>query len=162
MVIVPQIVMVQPPVRLSVHRCKNTDQLPMLAWAGPLGFETDGVTPDAVESGHLATFRVKYRDWDNDAPSEIYVWVDINDDGGFEAGTERFALEKMAGATLPYSSGVDYTTSIMLAKVGDGDLKYYFEAADEEGAATGAPTVINTLRVLNSIPQLHWEWCFLV
>ena len=135
---------------------QNTDQLPMLVWADALGFDEDGVTPDAAEPVSRFTFRVKYRDWDNDEPNAIYVWVDVNNDKAFEIA-ERFALDKIPGSTLPYSSGVDYTTSMTLTKVGDGVVKYYFEAMDEDGNATGPATSINTLRVLNAIPELSWS-----
>lgn len=135
---------------------QNTDQPPMLVWADTLGFEADGVSPDAVEPGHRVTFRVKYRDWDNDAPNAIYLWVDVNNNNTFEI-TERFVLDKVSGSTLPLSSGVDYTVSMTLTKVGDGVIKYYFEAVDGDGSATGPATVINTLRVLNSIPELRWS-----
>ncbi|HHH47482.1 MAG TPA: hypothetical protein ENK51_01130, partial [Gammaproteobacteria bacterium] len=135
---------------------QNTDQTPILNWAGTTGFESDGVSPDAVEPGASVTFRVEYKDWDNDAPVSIYVWVDIDNDDLFEAGTERFAMTAVPSQTMPYSYGWDYTKSLTLAKIGDGLVKYYFEATDADGAATGPATQINTLRVVNAIPQLAW------
>jgi len=134
-----------------------TDHPPMLNWAGTLGFEADGVSPDAAAPGSRITFRVNYSDWDNNAPSAIYVWVDIDNNNSFEAGTERFALDKVQGATSSYSEGVDYSTSITLTKLGDGLVKYYFAATDEDGAATGPSTEIGTLRVLNAVPKLSWS-----
>ncbi len=139
----------------------NTGQAPVLDWAGTTGFESDGVSPDAVASGANVTFRVEYKDWDNDAPNQaaprsIYVWVDIDNDNQFEAGTERFVMDQVAGQTTPSGFGWDYSKTMTLSKVGDGQVKYYFEALDEDGPATGPATQVNTLRVLNVAPQLRW------
>ncbi len=139
----------------------NTEQTPVLDWAGSTGFESDGVNPDAVAPGVNVTFRVKYRDWDNDAPDRaaprsIYVWVDLDNDDQFEPGTERFVMEKVPGQSVASSAGWDYSKAMTLAKVGDGRIKYYFEAVDEDGPATGPATQINTLRVMNAVPQLSW------
>jgi len=135
---------------------QNTDQTPMLEWAGSTGFEADGVSPDAAASGTNMTFRVKYRDWDNDAPGGIYVWVDIDNDGLFEVETERFVMDEVAGQTVPYSVGRDYSKRIILSRVGDGLIKYYFAAQDADGSATGPATVINSVHVMNAVPQLAW------
>jgi len=140
---------------------QNTDQTPILDWAGTTGFENDGVSPDAVEPGATVTFRVEYKDWDNDPPDQavprsIYVWVDIDNDDLFEAGTEKFVMDEVAGQTMPYSYGWDYTKTMTLSKIGDGLVKYYFEAVDADGSATGPATQVNTLRVVNAIPQLAW------
>ena len=144
--------------RTPIH---NSDQAPILDWAGTAGFESDGVSPDAVAPGDHVTFRVKYRDWDNDPPDQamprsIYVWVDIDNDNQFEVGTERFVMDEVAGQTTPAGFGWDYSKTMTLSKVGDGQVKYYFEAMDEDGSATGSATQVNTVRVLNVVPQLSW------
>ena len=138
-----------------------TDQTPLLLWAGITGFEQDGVSPDAAAAGSTFTFRVRYKDYDNDAPDQaaprsIYLWVDIDDDDLFEIATERFVLDEVPGQTMPYSNGRDYTTRMSLSKVGDGSIKYYFEALDADGAASGVATGVSTLQILNAIPQLAW------
>ncbi len=141
---------------------QNTEQIPILDWAGTTGFEHDGVSPDAVEPGTNITFRVKYKDWDNDAPDQaaprsIYLWVDIDNDDLFDVGSERFVMDEVAGQTMPYSYGRDYSKSMTLSRVGDGLIKYYFEAVDEDGVATGPATIVNTVRVVNIAPQLVWS-----
>lgn len=140
---------------------QETDQTPILDWAGTSGFESDGVSPDALDAGGTATFRVEYKDWDGDAPDQaaprsIYVWVDIDNDDVFELATERFVLDEVPGQSMPFSYGWDYSTSMVLAKVGDGLIKYYFEAVDADGLATGPATEVNTLRIVNAVPALNW------
>ena len=140
---------------------QETDQTPILDWAGTSGFESDGVSPDALDAGGTVTFRVEYKDWDGDAPDQaaprsIYVWVDIDNDDVFEIATERFVLDEVPGQSMPFSYGWDYTTSMVLSKVGDGLIKYYFEAVDADGSATGPATEVNTLRIVNAVPVLNW------
>ena len=140
---------------------QETDQTPILDWAGTSGFESDGVSPDALDAGGTATFRVEYKDWDGDAPDQdaprsIYVWVDIDNDDLFELATERFVLDEVPGQSMPFSYGWDYATSMVLSKVGDGLIKYYFEAVDADGSATGPATEVNTLRIVNAVPVLNW------
>ena len=140
---------------------QSTDQPPVLDWAGSTGFENDGVSPDAVTAGSSVTFRVEYRDWDNDAPNQatprsIYLWIDLDDDSLFELATERFVMEKVPGQTVSPSSGWDYSRTMTLSKAGDGLIQYYFEALDEDGSATGPATLVNSVRVMNSAPQLAW------
>ncbi len=135
---------------------QSTDQPPMLEWAGGTGFESDGASPDAVTAGGRVTFRVKYRDWDNDAPDAVYLWVDVDSDGQFEAASERFAMEKVPGQTVPPSSGWEYRTAMRLSRIGSGVVEYYFEAVDGDGAATGPATQRSALRILNAVPQLAW------
>ena len=135
---------------------QETDQTPILDWLGDPGYESDGVSPDVVEQGVNVTFKVKYLDWDGDAPVSIYVWIDIDNDDTFEVGTERFVMAVATGQTMPYSYGWEYGKTTTLTKVGDGQFKYYFEATDEDGAATGPATEINTLRIVNATPELNW------
>ncbi len=133
-----------------------TDQAPLLDWAGVSEFESDGVSPDAAAAGSLFKFQVEYRDYDNDAPASIYLWLDANDNGSYEDPAEKYALQPVAVEPAPYVLGVDYATSVTLNKVGDNIIKYKFSAADLDGAASGAPTLDSTLQIQNSPPALDW------
>ncbi len=133
-----------------------TDQQPLLNWAGISGFENDGATPDAAPAGTAFKFQVEYRDYDNDPPTSIYLWLDANDNGTYEDPAEKHALQPVAVESAPYVLGVDYTTSVTLNKAGDNIIKYSFTAADADGAASGAPTLDSTLQIQNIAPTLAW------
>ncbi|MFC1602372.1 hypothetical protein ACFL3U_02265 [Pseudomonadota bacterium] len=135
---------------------QETDQFPILSWVEDLGYESDGVAPDIAEPDSDITFRVEYKDWDGDEPLSVDLWVDADNDDLFEEATERFSMTEVAGQTMPITYGLDYTATITLSKVGDGLVKYYFTATDEDGFATGPATNINTLRVATAVPQLNW------
>jgi len=135
---------------------QETDQTPFLDWIGQPEFESDGVGPDIAEPDANITFRVEYKDWDGDAPISVDLWVDVDNDDLFEEATERFSMAEASGQVMPYSHGRDYTKTLTLSKIGDGLVKYYFAATDEDGAATGPATNINTLRLVMAAPQLSW------
>jgi len=133
-----------------------TDQAPLLNWADISEFENDGVSPDAAAAGSVFKFQVEYKDYDNDAPSTIYLWLDVNDNGTYEDPAEKYALQPVAVESAPYVLGVDYATNVTLNKAGDNIIKYKFSAADLDGAASGAPTLDSTLQIQNTLPTLAW------
>ncbi len=135
---------------------QSTDQPPLLNWAGISGFENDGVRPDAATAGSAFEFRVEYRDYDNDPPASIHLWLDANDNGIYEDPAEKHALQPAAIEAAPYVLGVDYRTRVTLAKAGDNIIRYRFSAADADGAASGAPTLDSTLQIQNRAPTLAW------
>ena len=127
---------------------------PVLSWTGETGFASDGVNPDIGASGDGFEFRVNYADDDNNAPSVIQVWVDLNDNGIYEAG-EKYALTAVDAGDTTYTDGKLYTKSMNLSYAGDGALKYRFYAADGYARATGQPTSDKTA-VVNTVPVLSW------
>jgi len=132
-----------------------TGKTPMLNWAGVTGFEQHGVHPDAAVAGTLFKFMVQYRDYDNDLPTSIYVWVDVNDNGSYEDPAEKYALTAELVSPAPVA-GTPYSTTVTLNKAGDNLIKYTFSAADVDGAATGVATGDSTLQIQNVVPTLDW------
>ncbi|GAB4337372.1 MAG: hypothetical protein Kow0089_08530 [Desulfobulbaceae bacterium] len=119
---------------------------PTLDWTGEAGYTTDGVGPDSGLAGSTFTYRVQYADADNDSPSAVEVWVDINNNGGYEAN-EKFAMAEVNPADTVYSDGKDYTFSLPVGRVTDGLHDYRFYASDGANTAAGTPTTSRTFTV---------------
>jgi hypothetical protein len=106
---------------------------PTLAWAGTIGFETDGIDPNTGAPAQLFNFKVKYIDPDNDPPAAGYpkAMIDLNGDGTYNQTTEVFEL-------LPQDPGdVDFTNGKIYWKTGvafniEGVFKYRFIALDSK------------------------------
>jgi hypothetical protein len=134
---------------------QNVAQAPLLEWEGSNGLTSDGVAPDSAVGNSIFTFRVAYSDINNDSPSPIEVWVDLNDDGSYDAG-EKYAMAETDVTDTNIFNGKNYTKSISIVKAGDGVLSYRFYAHDGVLEATGAPTADSTLTTLNNAPTLAW------
>jgi len=114
---------------------------PTLEWVGTAGYESDGVSPDAGDTGTNFVFKVKYTDADNDAPLSDYPRVDLGLDG-WQTMTED------DGSDTIYSDGKIYKLETYLDTTRDG---YFFTAYDANsniasGEATsqkGGPAVSN-------------------
>ncbi len=131
---------------------------PTLAWTGEDFYQTDGINPDTGGNGDIFTFRINCTDLDDEAPSSIQVWIDVDDNGTYEAG-EKYALAEVDGGDTTYSDGKLYAHSLSLTHIGDGTLKYRFYATDSYDDATGAPTQDSVLTVLagtNTPPTLQF------
>ncbi|MFH1957290.1 MAG: LamG-like jellyroll fold domain-containing protein [bacterium] len=114
---------------------------PMLTWVGTAGYESDGVAPDAGDTGTNFVFKVKYTDADDDAPMAGYPRVDLGLDGWH-------TMNEDDGADTVYSDGKIYKFETYLDTTRDG---YFFTAYDANsniaaGEATlqkGGPAVSN-------------------
>lgn len=134
---------------------QNVAVAPTLSWADTAGYEFDGVNPDTAGGGSSFTFRVKYTDGNDDAPSVYQVWIDTNDNGSYEPG-EKLDMTALDGADLNYFDGKIYTLSMPLYKQGDNTLNHRFYFRDASSDATGAPASDRQVTVTNSLPTLSW------
>jgi predicted outer membrane repeat protein len=121
---------------------------PVLDWTGETGYTSDGVNPDSYSGGTPFTFRVKYTDAENTAPTSIQVWIDENDNSSYEAG-EKYNMTAVDPGDTVYSDGKLYTLTRVLNYAGDGVLNYRFYAHDGIDAATGVATSDKTVTVVN-------------
>ena len=143
------------------HATSNTisvsNNAPVLAWTGEAGYTADGVNPNSAAAGSSFTFRVRYTDVDNNAPSSIQLWLDKNDDGDYLDAGEKIDMTAADGDDTTYTDGKIYTKDVAIAAAGDNTLNYRFSASDGQ-AATGVPTVDKTVSVTtsNSAPTLAW------
>ncbi|MDH4161937.1 MAG: pectinesterase family protein [Nitrospirota bacterium] len=134
---------------------------PVLTWVGYPGFETDGATPDSSESNSAFTFRVTYTDINQDAPTKVQLWIDLNNDGDYSDAGEKIDMQSafvVLDPYAPYSRGVDYVTTVAISKTAPAGntVKYRFYAESGADVATGAPTSDSTLTLLNKAPVLAW------
>jgi hypothetical protein len=134
---------------------QNVAEAPVLEWVGTNGLLSDGVAPDSAVGNSTFTFRVSYSDINNDSPSPIEVWVDLDDNGSYEAG-EKYAMAETDALDTNIFNGKNYTKSLAIARTGDGILNYRFYASDGSLVATGAPTADSTVTILNNAPALDW------
>lgn len=108
-------------------------QAPVLAWAGAVGYETDGCDPDSGKHDARITWKVHYSDANGDAPTDgVKVRILRNTteiDGSPFAMTSGVISDYVAGGVFTYSRKLPY-----------GDYSCYFSASDGTDNATGAPT----------------------
>jgi len=139
---------------------QDTSQAPILSWTGESGYVIDGANPDSGVTGSTFTFRVKYTDSNNDPPSPIEVWIDL-DNNGYDPG-EKHAMAEADGGDTNTTDGKLYTFSTALTDAGGNSKKYRFVAADGTNPATGPPTVDSSVYVFSggqgsgSAPVLNW------
>lgn len=139
----------QPTGALSVS-VTAANSAPTLAWTNETGYVGNGVDPDSDVGDATFSFRVKYADADNNAPSTIQVWVDKNDDDDFADAGETIDLIAVDGTDLDYTDGKLYAGSTTVSEAGDGIISYQFYASDGSLDATGDPTVSSFLTILMS------------
>lgn len=101
---------------------------PTLDWTGETNYLSDGLNPETGDTSTIFTFRIKYTDQDNDAPSLGDPKLHLKK-GGFEIAGSPFEMTFEGGSP---SSGAIYTFSITLVE--GMDYAYYFTASDERGA----------------------------
>jgi hypothetical protein len=136
-----------------------TNNVPILAWTGETLFTPGGVYPDSATSGNSFEFRVSYSDVDNNAPSVIQVWVDLNDDGDFDDPGEKYDMTELDSGDTVITDGKLYTKTMALDYAGDGDLNYRFYATDGTDDAVGDPVsggVVHVVSGTNIAPTLAW------
>lgn len=116
------------------------NNIPILKWTGDTGFESDGVNPDSGACGTSFEFRVNYTDADDEEPSLIEVWVDLNDDGDYEDTGEKETMVLVGDGDGDFTNGENYTKSMVLESGQDGSINYTFRASDGTDDAFGSPT----------------------
>ncbi len=131
--------------------------VPVLSWSSEPGYAADGVTPDSGGSGSSFVFRIDYSDADNTSPTNIQVWVDVDDSGSYGAG-EKYEMTEVDAGDTTYTDGKLYSKALSLSSAGDGSLSYRFYAVNGAGDATGTPTVDHSVNVTssNTAPTLAW------
>ncbi|MEW6486225.1 MAG: right-handed parallel beta-helix repeat-containing protein, partial [Pseudomonadota bacterium] len=134
---------------------QSVAQAPTLSWTGETNYESDGVYPDSAASGSTFTFRVKYTDNNNDAPSPIELWIDTNDNGSYESG-EKYAMTGADTGDLIYTDGKIYFKTLTVNSAGDNAISYRFYASDGTDTATGFPTNDSSITLFNNTPTLSW------
>jgi len=136
---------------------QDTSQAPTLDWTGEAGYVSDGVLPDADVSGATFTFRVKYTDTNNEAPSPINLLIDTNNDGNVD---DTYAMTGADVGDVNYMNGVIYTKVLVLTDSGSSVIQYKFAASDGTYPATGLPTEWIAVSFLagevNHTPELAW------
>jgi len=138
-------------------------EAPYLEWTGAPGYVSDGVDPDSGVSGVTSfVFNVKYTDLNNDPPTEIEVWIDL-DNNGYDDPAEMHAMTAVDAGDTNYADGKLYTYATTLSDTGGNIKKYRFYASDGTDDAGGTPTADSSLYVFSSsvgsgsAPVLDWD-----
>ena len=134
---------------------QNVDQVPELDWTGENNYINDGVDPDNGTSASTFHFRIKYTDYNNNAPAPIQVWIDRNDDGDYNDSGERINMAEVNSGDNSIYDGKLYYADVALLKAGDNILNYRFYATDGS-EATGEPVNDRTVTITNNFPVLSW------
>lgn len=113
---------------------------PYLLWTQEPGYADDGVDPDDGSTGSNFTFRVDYRDDENDPPSAVTLWVDLDNGGDYQPG-EATVMAAVEPSDLEYRDGKRYTATLALTRTGDGVLDYRFTSSDGTNDAIGEPVL---------------------
>ncbi|MBU1078597.1 MAG: VCBS repeat-containing protein, partial [Spirochaetes bacterium] len=121
------------------------ENYPVLTWTSNTGYSNDGVNPNTNASGSIFNFEIKYSDMDHDYPKTREVWVDLNDNGTFDA-LEKFTMYSNSGTS--YSNGVIFTRSIQAFNQGDGRLFYTFHFINQYNFTN--THITNTFLVTNA------------
>jgi len=112
----------------------STNNNPVLFWTGEVNYTSDGLDYETGDISTIFTFRIKYADADNDAPTSDYPKIHIKRNNKEISGSP---FHMTAADSNPYSSGRVYAYP---TKLSAGNYTYYFEAKDVWGAvATGEP-----------------------
>ncbi len=136
---------------------------PTIIWAGITGFTEDGAEPDSINRLNSVEFVVKYIDLNNNPPTTVQVWVDLDDDLIFSA-TEQFGLElkPAMGNDGDYTNGEIYhcvVSNINYPKVpsvgrSGGKIKYRFYA-ENPYSTTVSTYSYNLYSVFNKVLSLN-------
>ncbi len=131
--------------------------VPVLAWSGEAGYSADGVSPNSGASGSSFVFQIDYSHADNLLPSNIQVWVDVDDSGSYEPG-EKYEMTEVDSGDTTLTDSKLYSKTLALAYAGDGSLNYRFYALRDALEATGTPTTDRSVNVTssNTAPLLTW------
>jgi serine protease len=134
------------------------DVPPTLSWLGTGGYTTDGVDPESgdpdskSEPGTRFIFRVKYLDPDGDLPTTAELRLEqLMCDGTWACKSARTMATKQTGSI---KTGATYQTT---CKLGNAVYRYWFNFADNDGAATGRPTKAVQGPYIKDHPILCWS-----
>lgn len=117
--------------------------IPALDWTREPYYENRGIHTDRLfNATETIPFRVKYFDPNNDPPSSVEVWIDLNDDLDFDDIGEITAMVKDNPSDVTYTDGVIYKASVSVSDPGDKAMEYRFYASDGTNVAVGNPAMI--------------------
>ena len=120
---------------------------PSLAWTGEANFAMDGLDPESGTTATPFSYRIAYRDSNNDPPTAITVTIERP--LGTIWNTLDLSFDSWQGSPFDYTAGATYNVSTLLAPAGT-DYWYSFNATDGVAWATGPPTIpVDSPDVLN-------------
>jgi len=135
---------------------------PTLDWTGENGYVSDGANPDSGVTGSTFIIRVKYTDTNNDAPTQMQVWIDQdnNTGNGYE---DQLDMNEDDPTDENYIDGKIYTLPVTLNNAVGNIKNYRFYAANTpDGSAVGSPTQNSSVYVFDTssgggnTPTLNW------
>jgi Tol biopolymer transport system component len=118
---------------------------PFLYWADTAGYDSDGVEPDRGHAGGEFEFAVRLTDPDGDEPAFVRLLL-LRDGEAYRT----FDMEPGAGSTQQ-GRVYSFTRSLPAAI-----YSYRFAARDEDGEATGTPTLEKRGPLIIAPPHLEW------
>lgn len=132
-----------------------------LEWMDTTEYESDGISPNSASGGSSFTFRVKYRDWENDPPTTSEVWIDLNHNNIYD-NDEKFTMNPYDSQN--FSAGRAYFKSLSciyipdLANTNPLTIKYRFYFTNTDEVAEGDPSNDHFFSVTPylSVPLLSW------
>jgi len=127
---------------------------PILSWPVDEEFQ-DGVKKGTGEDENLFTFKVGYRDPDNDPPVTCQVWLDLNGDGIFKED-ERFNMSAEDSLDGDFSTVNLYSLQKVISYSGEGEMIYKFVFDDGCNIATGDPFLVGGAIMVQSPISLRW------
>ncbi|MCK5800699.1 MAG: right-handed parallel beta-helix repeat-containing protein [Deltaproteobacteria bacterium] len=117
---------------------------PVLSWTRELvAYNIDGVKPSHGEINTSFTFRVKYTDLDNNAPTVMTLWIDGS----------SYTMSEADSGDQTFTDGKIYTRTLTLGTA--GTFAYHFSASDGTDAATGEPTSNTDVEVITAAHALN-------
>ncbi len=126
---------------------------PQLNWVGTGSFVEKGVYPLVGNEYTSYIFMVNYTDDENNPPLTDYPQVFVYK----EVPSESLTLNEIDSTDINYKDGKLYGAYTESNKFVVGTYSYYFEAADDEGTATGPATIHQTgmeIGEYNTVPTL--------
>jgi hypothetical protein len=112
-----------------------------MSWEGGAGYTEDGVDPDNGQPDDEYTFKVTVTDVDGDEPDPVNLI--LRKDG---ARWQTVAMQAGAG---DITTGRVYSATMALPI---GNYAYRFRAQDDDGSATGDPTIVRPGPIMPAYP----------
>jgi len=141
-------------IHISYHDFTNADleyatgaipnNAPTLTFTGETNYENDGVHPDTGRQNSNFTFRIKYTDADNEAPTSIQLWLDEDLDGTYSA-SEKHNLSEDDASDTDYTDGKIYQLTYQINPSGTMNYKFY--------TTDGTDTAYSTEKTVEVKPQ---------
>jgi hypothetical protein len=128
---------------------------PILSWPMDEDF-LDGVQKGTGDEENLFTFKVGYRDPDNDPPVTKQVWVDLNGDEIFKED-ERFDMSTDSLQDEDFTEVNYYVLQKTISYSGEGEMVYKFVFDDGWNIATGEPFLEGGTIMVQSPISLEWS-----